>query len=108
MRYEVRIDDVAADDLFAIYRYAAVKDSPAKAAILLAHIEKVMSSLEDTPARGNCPPELRRWGILDFREVFFKPFRIIYEISGGTVFIHAVLDGRRNCEELLQQRLLGA
>jgi toxin ParE1/3/4 len=49
----------------------------------------------------------QRWGVFDFREVFFKPYRILYEIREKTVFIHAVLDGRRNWEDLLQQRLLG-
>jgi toxin ParE1/3/4 len=47
-------------------------------------------------------------GITDFREIFFKPFRIIYETRGKAVFIHAVLDGRRSCEDLLRQRLLEA
>ena len=108
MKYEVRIDNVASGDLYAIYRYVAINDSPVKAEHLLDNIQKAITSLETMPARGSCPPEMQRWGIFDFREVFFKPYRIIYEIKGKTVFIHAVIDGRRNCEDLLQQRLLGA
>ena len=108
MKYEVRIDNVASGDLYAIYRYVAINDSPVKAEHLLDNIQKAITSLETMPARGSCPTEMQRWGIFDFREVFFKPYRIIYEIKGKTVFIHAVIDGRRNCEDLLQQRLLGA
>ena len=108
MKYEVRITGVAQDDLYSIYRYVANNDSPGKAEHLLDNIEKAMASLERMPGRGNHPPEMQRWGILDFREIFFKPYRIIYEIKDRFVFIHAVLDGRRNCEDLLQQRLLGA
>lgn len=108
MKYDVRIDNVAIDDLYAIYRYVANNDSPGKAEHLLENIEKAMASLETMPARGNCPPEMQRWGISDFREIFFKPYRIIYEIRDKAVFIHAFLDGRRNCEDLLQQRLLRA
>lgn len=107
MKYEVRIVHVALDDLYAIYRYVARNDSPGKAEHLLDNIHKAMSSLETMPARGTYPPEMQRFGIFDFREVFFKPYRIIYEIREKTVSIHAVLDGRRNCEDLLQQRLLG-
>ena len=107
MKYEVRIVHVALNDLYAIYRYVAMNDLPGKAEHLLDNIHKAMSSLETMPARGNHPPELQRWGVFDFREVFFKPYRIIYEIREKTVFIQAVLDGRRNCEDLLQQRLLG-
>ncbi|MEK6677969.1 MAG: type II toxin-antitoxin system RelE/ParE family toxin [Nitrospirota bacterium] len=108
MKYEVRIDNVAIDDLYAIYRYVANNDSPAKADNLLDNIQKAMLSLETMPARGNHPPEMQRWGILDFREIFFKPYRIIYEIRNKAVFTHAILDGRRNFEDLLQQRLLRA
>jgi toxin ParE1/3/4 len=108
VKYEVRITRVAQDDLYSIYRFIANNDSPWKAEHLLDNIEKAMASLEGMPARGNHPPELQRWGILEFREIFFKPYRIIYEIKDKSVFIHAVLDGRRSCEDLLQQRLLGA
>ncbi|OGW49701.1 MAG: plasmid stabilization protein [Nitrospirae bacterium RBG_19FT_COMBO_42_15] len=108
MKYEVRIDNIAIGDLYAIYRYVANNDSPGKAEHLLDSIQKAMLSLETMPARGNHPPEMQRWGIFDFREIFFKPYRIIYEIRDKSVFIHVVLDGRRNCEDLLHQRLLGA
>jgi toxin ParE1/3/4 len=108
VKYEVRIDNIASEDLYSIYKYVANNDSPGKADHLLENIEKAMASLETMPSRGNFPPELQRWGISDFREIFFKPYRIIYEIKDKAVFIHAVLDGRRNCEDLLQQRLLRA
>lgn len=108
MKYDVRIDNVAIDDLYAIYRHVANNDSPGKADHLLENIEKAMVSLETMPARGNYPAEMQRWGISDFKEIFFKPYRIIYEIKDKSVFIHAVLDGRRNCEDLLQHRLLRA
>lgn len=108
MKYKVRIDNVAIDDLYAIYRYVANNDSPEKADHLLVNIQKAMLSLETMPARSNHPPEMQRWGIFDFREIFFKPYRVIYEIRNKAVFIHAVIDGRRNCEDILHQRLLGA
>ena len=107
MKYKVRITNEALNDLYATYRYVAVNDSPGKAEHLLDNIHKAMTSLETMPARGNYPPETHRWGIPDFKEIFFKPYRIIYEIKGKSVFIHAIFDGRRNCEDLLQQRLLG-
>ena len=98
MRYEIHIDDVAFEDLYAIGRYVAER--------LLDNIQKAMASLETMPARGSYPPELQRLGIVDFREIFFKPYRIIYEIRAKSVFIHAVLDGRRDMQDLLQERLL--
>jgi toxin ParE1/3/4 len=49
---------------------------------------------------------LERLGVLEYREVFFKPYRIIYEVARASVFIHCVLDGRRDLRDILQQRLL--
>ena len=41
-----------------------------------------------------------------YREVFFKPFRIIYRVSDAKVFVLLVADGRRDMRALLQRRLL--
>jgi toxin ParE1/3/4 len=74
--------------------------------MLLDNIEKIMVSLETVPQRGHCPPELERVGIFEFREIFFKPYRIIYQVIKSDVFVHCVLDGRRNLQDILQERLL--
>ena len=58
------------------------------------------------PERGHIPPELERIGVFGFREIHFKPYRIVYEIERKGVFIHCVLDGRRDLQELLESRLL--
>lgn len=93
-------------DLLELYRYVATNDSSAKARRLLDNIEKTINGLSTLPRWGHYPPELERIGILEFREVFFKPYRIIYEVVGQNVFVHCVLDGRRDLVELLQMRLL--
>ena len=47
-----------------------------------------------------------RGNVEGFKEIHYKPFRVIYQISNDVVFIHAVLDGRRDLHELLERRLL--
>ncbi len=42
---------------------------------------------------------------MDYRQVFFKPFRVIYSVTRTEVVIHLVADGRRNLQSLLLQRL---
>ena len=106
MKCRVFLSADAERDLLELYRYVAVNDAPAKARQLLAAMEKTVSALEAVPARGHYPPELERIGVLDFREVFYKPYRIIYEIIGSDVFVHCILDGRRDMVDLLQDRLL--
>jgi toxin ParE1/3/4 len=41
-----------------------------------------------------------------YRELFFKPYRIIYTVRANTVFIALIADGRREMNPLLPNRLL--
>ena len=52
------------------------------------------------------PPESERIGVADYRDVHFKPYRVFYHVQGTKVYIHAILDGRRDLEAVLQRRLI--
>ncbi len=106
MKFSVHLIEDAEDDLFDICRYVAEEDSPKKAEKLINGIEEICSNLEELPERGHLPPELERIGIFSYREVHFKPYRIIYQIMDKDIFIHCILDGRRDMEEILQHRML--
>ena len=107
MKYSVKLVIDAENDLLDIFRYVARRDSAEKAARLLDNLEKTIIRLEAFPLRGHYPPELERIGVLEFREVFFKPYRIIYQIFlQKDVYVHCVLDGRRDLRDILQQRIL--
>jgi toxin ParE1/3/4 len=106
MKFSGHLTAEAERDVVELYRYVAANDAPAKARRLPDAIEKEILRLDIMPARGHCPPELERIGVPEFREVFYKPYRIIYEIVGSAVFVHCVLDGRRDLVDLLQERLL--
>ena len=73
---------------------------------LLKNLERTYANLEKLPERGHIPEELRGTGIKRFLEIHYKPYRIIYEIIDNIVYLHCVLDGRRNMQELLSNRLL--
>lgn len=106
MKFSVHLIEEAENDLFDIYRYFAEEASPEKAEILINNIEEICSSLEELPERGHLPPELERIGIFSYRELHFKPYRIIYQIMDNDIFIHCILDGRRDMEDILQHRML--
>ena len=106
MKYSVLIVQDAEDDLFDIYRYILENDSDTKAEYVVSRIEETCTSLQELPDRGHIPPELERVGVFGYREIHFKPYRIIYEIEGRRVFIHCILDGRRDLQDLLEGRLL--
>ena len=106
MKYNVFLISDAEEDIFGIYNYVIIHDSPGKAEKLFDKLKDTCLSLDEFPERGHIPPELDRVNVFDFLEIHFKPYRIIYQIRGKEVYIHCVLDGRRELQELLQRRLL--
>lgn len=105
-RYRVRLTEDAEQDLIDIYRYIALHDSLENADYVLDQLESLCSRLSELPDRGHVPPELDRIGVTNYREVYFKPYRVIYETIRQDVFIHSILDGRRDLPTLLQRRLI--
>ena len=73
---------------------------------MLEQIEKAFSSLSEYPERGNYPRELLDIGIREYREIFFKPYRIIYRVMENNVYVLVIADGRRDMQTLLQRRFL--
>lgn len=106
MKYQVYIIADAEDDIFGIYRYIARNDSIQKAETVLKNIEDKIYVLSEFANRGHIPPELDRIGINEYREIHYQSYRIIYQVIESDVFIHCVLDERRDLEDLLQERLL--
>ena len=108
MPFLVQLTDDASRDLEEICYYIDRHDSPASADYVLDRIEKTFSSLSDHPWRGSYPKELLDIGIREYREVFFKPYRIIYRVTGNNVYVLLIVDGRRDMRVLLERRLLQA
>jgi toxin ParE1/3/4 len=106
MKYKVNIIKSAEDDLFEIYKYIYFNDCEENADKVYAKLAEKISSLQEFPNRGHIPSELKLLGVEDFLEIYYKPFRIIYQIINNTVFVHCVLDGRRDIQNLLQERLI--
>ena len=105
-KYKVIIDPLAKLDLKEIFIFVAINDSIQSANKLLDGLEEACYKLEKYPERGHIPPELRQTGIKNYLEIHYKPYRIIYEIERNLVYIHSVLDGRRNIQEILNNRIL--
>lgn len=105
--FEVLITQGAERDLEEIYDYIAEFDSPGKADYVLSRLLEVAEHLAALPDRGSHPKELLALGIREYRQVFFKPYRLIYRVIGKQVFIYLIVDGRRDMQSLLSRRLLG-
>ena len=106
MPFDVLLADEAERDLDDIFMYVAEHDGMVNAEKVLSALEDACAKLETFPERGNVPKELRSVGILEYREVHFKPYRIIYRIVAQKVIVYCIVDGRQDMQSLLQRRLL--
>ena len=107
MRFEVLLTEDAERDLEDIHSYVAEYDSRQTADYVLDRLLEVTESLATSPERGLLPAELSALGIQEYRQVFFKPYRVIYRHFERRVIIYVIADGRRDMQSLLARRLLG-
>ncbi len=108
MAFLVQLTDDATRDLEEIYDYIDRHDEPGRADDVLEQIEKAFSSLSEHLERGNYPAELLDIGIREYREIFSRPYRIVYRVMENNVYVLLIADGRRDMQTLLQRRLLWA
>lgn len=106
--FKVVLTKGAEQDLEAIYDYISDFDCVANANRVLDELMKVVASLSSFPERGSYPKELVSLGIKEYRQTFFKPYRVIYRVIGRQVVIYLIADGRRDIQSALERRLLGA
>lgn len=108
MVFTVYLTRDARKDLLEIYDYILSHDGSRKATYVLSKIEKALETLSAFPERGARPDELLQLGIREYRQIFFKPYRILYRTVGPGVYVMLIADGRRNMQALLEQRFLRA
>ena len=106
MAFTVRLTDDAARDLAEIVDYIAGHGGGAQARHVLDRIAEVLGRLANSPQRGAYPKELLAVGIKEYRETFFKPYRLIHRIEEEEVFVLIIAEGRRDFRALLERRLL--
>lgn len=104
-KFEIVWARTAEAELKAIVNYSAI-DSPINALKIFQKIKKNASSLYTMPERCRIVPELKEQGIMQYRELIVKPWRIIFRIAETKVYVLYLLDSRRNIEDILLERLV--
>lgn len=107
-KFEVFLTEGAEQDLEAIHNYIAEFDCMTNANHVLDGLMDIVNNLSIFPERGSYPKELANLGIKEYRQTFFKPYRVIYRVIGSKVVIYLIADGRRDMQSVLARRLLGA
>ncbi|MDD1632875.1 MAG: type II toxin-antitoxin system RelE/ParE family toxin [Methylococcaceae bacterium] len=106
MRREVVLSAPALADLLDINDYYLCEVSDRVANGIIDGLEAAVNNLAEFPDRGSIPKELLALGIRQYRQIIENPYRIIYEILTDQIVVHAILDGRRDMQSLLMQRIL--
>jgi toxin ParE1/3/4 len=106
-RYLVELTEHALLDLDDIIDHLGAHDGPERAEHVARAIEKAYASLALFPNRGAHPRELLDVGNRDFREVHFKPYRILYRVYARKAVVFLIADGQRDMATLLTSRVLG-
>src|SRR5690606_40092113 len=75
-RFEVLLTEGAEQDLEAIHDYIAEFDCVANANYVLDELMDVVEGLSKVPERDSYPKELVGLGIKEYRQTFFKPYRV--------------------------------
>lgn len=106
--YQVHLAQGAEQDLEELYDYVCRYDCVDNADSLLDELIILANSLSEYPERGSIPNELIGLGIKEYRQVFFKPYRLVYRIYPDIrqVSVYLIIDGRRDVQSLLERRLL--
>lgn len=107
-KFEVLLTEGAEQDLEAIHDYISEFDCIANANYVLDQLMELVEKLSRFPERGSFPKELVALGIKEYRQISFKPYRVIYRVAGSQVIIYVIADGRRDMQSALARRLLGA
>lgn len=106
--FEVLLTESAERDLESIHDFILEYDEAGHADHVLAEMSRIVDSLSQFPERGSHPKDLLALGIREYRQTFFKPYRVIYRALARRVIVYLIVDGRRDMQTVLMQRLLGA
>jgi plasmid stabilization system protein ParE len=103
--YSVVWVDSAKNELFEIIEYIAIENQ-LNAKNIYKNIKRKADSLSMLPYKGRIVPEFQQFEINLYREIIESPWRIIYRIHEKRVVIMTILDGRRDVEDIIFQKII--
>ncbi len=100
----VRWASVAAEDLRELVSFLGI-ESPQAATTLVERVDTAVQRLETHPDSGRVVPELARYGVTRYREIVLSPWRLFYQTDQDVTFVVAIIDGRRDVQNVLLRRV---
>ncbi len=103
--YKVFWTEDAIGDFHTVISYI-YSENQTNAKSIYTAIKEQCTTLEQFPFRARVVPELESLGIMQYRELLFKRWRIIYTVKSDTVFLLLIIDSRQDIQEQLIERIL--
>ncbi len=108
MTLRVVLLDSAQDDLRELRAYLSQEFGVETWKGSYAKLKQTIRNLGHHPGIGMIPPELTLVGLSRYRQALSGMNRVVYEVTGDTVYVHLICDGRRDLGPLILRRLLRA
>lgn len=96
----------AEQDLQELRAYLVKNFSVATWQATYGELKKAIRHLGRHPHMGGLPEALESVQLVQYRQVLSGKNRIIYEVRGDTVFVHLIVDVRRDMALVLMRRLV--
>jgi len=106
MNYKVFWTKSAEKDLNEIIDYITANGDINNAYKIFIKIKEQTNLLKVNPELGRAVPEFEHFKNKKYKEIIIKPWRIIYKIEKKQVQVLLIIDGRRNIEDILFDRLI--
>jgi toxin ParE1/3/4 len=106
MSFKIVVLESAEHDLKELRTYIVKNFSQETWQKTFERIKDAIRNLKTFPYAGSIPEELEKIGLSQYRQVLSGMNRIIYEVRQDTVYIHLIIDTRRDLKALLTRRLL--
>jgi toxin ParE1/3/4 len=104
--YKIVWAPAAVNDLDDTLEYIAQRDCVDAAIAVYQKVIGQIESLTTHPQRCRIPHELNKIGVSEYRELVVRPYGVFFRVQNRNIAIVAILDRRRDMEELLLQRLI--
>ena len=106
MKYAVFILKSAEQDLHDLKQYLVKNFGMADWQNSYGNLKAAINNLESFPFSGSIPDELQHINLAQYRQVIAGKNRIIYEVRQTTLYVHIVVDTRRDMKTVLTRRML--
>jgi toxin ParE1/3/4 len=103
---EIRWTINAEEDILGIVNWIKEHSGPMTAGNIYNRIKSRVLPLADFPGTGRSVPQLVQLGITDIKQILEKPWIIYYKVSNNIIWILAVIDGRRNLEDIVYKKVV--